>query len=184
MGRFHKSEVSGRRWVTLDVSLISFLNLLNMPKNFTILLFSSALLYGCAAPPKPYSLPDGVPSANLKSAIDGAYGRSESIDISLFDGSATPPVHKSLFSIRRSISKPEGYVQVPANTPLTISYYESASAGRYCELSIKVILEPQKNYSLTGGFAYEKGPIPILTGTRQCQFGAIDDETKMPIRIR
>jgi hypothetical protein len=140
----------------------------------------ASMLYGCATPIPPYTPPPGVPYANIKSAINGAHGRYESIDIYLFDTNGTPPGRRKLFSINKSVSKPAGYVQVPANTPLNLTYYETASGGRYCQLFIKVNLEQDKNYSLIGGFAYEKGPIPILTDTRKCELGVIDDSTNMP----
>jgi len=144
----------------------------------------TAILCGCATPIPPYSLPPNVPSASLKSEINGAYNRYESIDVYLFDSNGTPPGNRRLFSVSRSVSNPAGHVQVPANVPLNLMYYESASGGRYCQLHISVTLEQGKSYSLVGGFAYEKGPIPIFTDTRRCRFGAIDEETKAAVPYR
>lgn len=152
-----------------------------MFKKIALLAVFASSLYGCATPIPPYSLPSNVQSASLKSAINGANDRHESIDVFLFDTTATPPGNRRLFSIKRSKSTPDGYVQVPANVPLSLMYYEVASGGRYCQLYIKVTLEQGKSYSLVGGFAYESGPIPIFTDTRKCQFGAIDDSTNLPV---
>jgi hypothetical protein len=46
---------------------------------------------------------------------------------------------------------------------------------------MEVKLDEGKAYSLEGGFAYESGPIPILTGTRMCRFGLKDDVEKKPV---
>ena len=143
-----------------------------------------ATLSGCATPIPQYSLPQNVPSVRLKSSITGAHELFESIDIFLFDSNGTPSGNRMLFSIKGSVSKPTGYVQVPANVPLKLVYSEVASAGRFCKLNISVTLEQGKSYSLVGGFAYEKGPIPILTGIRKCQFGVIDEATKMLVPYR
>lgn len=144
----------------------------------------AATLCGCATPIPPYSLPQNVPSATLKSSITGAYELFESIDILLFDSNGTPSGNRMLFSVKGSVSKPTGYVQVPANVPLKLVYSEVASGGRFCKLNINVTLEQGKSYSLVGGFAYEKGPIPILTGTRKCKFGVVDEETKLLVPYR
>ncbi|HXU94336.1 MAG TPA: hypothetical protein VFP33_11845 [Gallionella sp.] len=145
---------------------------------------ATIILCGCATKAPPYSLPLNVPSASLKSEINGAYDYNESIDVYLFDNDVTPPGNRTLFSIRRAVSTPAGYVQVPANVPLNLMYFESASGGRYCQLNIKVILEQGKSYSLVGGFVYDKGPIPVFTDTRKCRFGAIDESTKTPVPYR
>ena len=142
----------------------------------------AATLYGCAAPAPPYALSPGVPYANLRSSIQGAYGRYDSINIYVTkDGQ---PGVKKLFSIAKSVSTPAASVKVAANEPLNLMYSEGISGGRSCQLRIVVTLEPGKSYSLVGGFVYEKGPIPILTGTRQCQFGVIEDGTGMPVPYR
>lgn len=154
-----------------------------MSKALRILALTIPALAGCATPVAPYALPSGSPHAKLKSSIYGANGRYESIDIYLFDGQASPPGNRQLFSIRQSKSKPSGYVQVPAGTPLRISYYEAASGGRTCQLFIQVILEEGKHYSLDGGFAYESGPIPILTGARKCRLSVIEDGSSKPIPL-
>ena len=144
----------------------------------------AATLCGCATPIPPYSLPQNVPSASLRSEIKGAYSRHDSIDIYLFDSNGTPPGDRILFSIKDSVSKPTGYVQVPANVPLRLEYFEGISGGGYCKLNIGVRLEQGKSYSLVGGFDYKKGPIPIFTDTRKCKFGVVDEETKMLVPYR
>jgi hypothetical protein len=155
-----------------------------MYRRITTYFTIATVLYGCATPQPPYAIPPGIPYANLKSSISGAYGRYESITISVFDKNASPPGDRKLFSIAKSVSTPAGYVKVPANQPVTLTYYESASGGRYCQLFAQVNLEPEKNYSLVGGFEYEKGPIPILTGTRKCKFGVENDTTGLPVSYR
>ena len=144
-----------------------------------LVLFSvlAASLGGCAAPVASYVIPNDIPSANIKSNIRGAGNLTESIDIYLFDKNGDPPGQRHLFAIKKSKSQPEGYVKVPANTPLNFSYYESVSGGRECKLFKKATLDQDKNYILVGGFDYESGPIPILTGTRKCKFGVVE-ETK------
>lgn len=141
----------------------------------------ASMLYGCATPIPPYIPPPDVPYANIKSAIIGAENRHESIDIYLFDKNGAPPRDRKLFSINRSISKPTGYAQVPANTPLSLTYYETLLGGGYCQLFIKANLEQGKNYSLVGGSFYEKGPIPILPDKRKCRLRIIEDSTTLDI---
>ncbi|MES2949116.1 MAG: hypothetical protein V4858_11300 [Pseudomonadota bacterium] len=155
-----------------------------MHRNLIALMATAFLLIGCATPVPQYALPTGVPFASIKSSIKGANSHNESISVSISDLDAKPPVYGRLFAINYSKSKPLGYMQVPANVPLDLGYYESASGGRYCQLSAKVTLEQGKTYSLVGGFAYESGPIPILMGTRKCHFGVVDDATGIPVTLR
>lgn len=152
-----------------------------MYRRIIAFLIIATMLHGCATPPPQYVLPSGIPYANITSAIDGAYDRHDSIDIYVTDKNGTSRGSKHLFAIAKSKNFPAGYVKVPANQPLTLSYSEAASGGRYCQISIEVSLEQGKNYSLVGGFEYEKGPIPIFTGTRKCRFGVKDDMTGMLI---
>lgn len=72
-----------------------------------------------------------------------------------------------------------GYVKIAANQLLRLEHIEAASGGRTCNISLDVNLEREGNYSLIGGFGYESGPIPILTGTRICKFGVQDDADTM-----
>jgi len=87
----------------------------------------------------------------------------------------------TLFLIKRSKSTPEGPVKVPAEMPLELNYSEQASGGRYCNLGLSVTLKQGREYALVGGFAYESGPIPLLTGTRRCELGVVDTATKLPV---
>lgn len=139
----------------------------------------TAFLSGCASPQPPYALPEGTPSANLKSTIPGAHGFSESIEIAVVEEDKRMPTR--LFVISNSVSKPLGYLKVPANGPLILHYNETISGGRFCRLTIQVTLEADKNYSLVGGFTYKSGPIPILMGTRGCEFGVVDEATGKPV---
>jgi hypothetical protein len=140
----------------------------------------TALLSGCAT--APYVIPEGASFANLKNTISGTQNYRESIDIGIVDPEKKIPAR--LFYIYKSTSKPEGYVKVPANEPLQLYYDETASGGRSCKITIQVRLEEGKNYVLVGGFTYKSGPIPILMGTRGCEFGLIDEETKLPVPVR
>jgi hypothetical protein len=140
---------------------------------------AAALLSGCATPKPPYAPPEGAPTANLKSAISGANSRNESIGIGVVEKEKREP--SPLFSIYKSESQPAGYVKVPANEPLILHYYETASGGRICKLTIQVTLETGKNYSLVGGGTYQSGPIPVLMGTRGCEFGVVDDASNKPV---
>jgi hypothetical protein len=148
---------------------------------FTVLGLIASFLYGCATPTPQYTLPPNVSSASLKSAVQGADSRHESIDVFLVDHTAAPPGLRRLFSIHRSKSTPNGYVQVPANVPLRLTYSEAASGGRYCRIDIQVTLEQGRMYSLVGGFTYDRGPIPVLTDTRKCRFGVVDELTNTPV---
>ncbi|MFL9667339.1 hypothetical protein WIX39_010340 [Variovorax sp. AB1(2024)] len=145
----------------------------------------TAILAACSStPPIPYALPDGIPSANLRSVLVGASGRHESISVWMSGALARGLGSGNLFDVRSSKSKPEGYVKVPANEEITLVYFEMASGNRTCNIAIKTVLEAGKNYSLEGGFAYEEGVIPILFGTRKCRLGVIDDATRLPVPLR
>jgi hypothetical protein len=151
-----------------------------MYQRITLSFILATGLYGCATPAPPYALSANAPYANLKSAISGADNRNESIQIYLLDTSIAPHQRGKLFSIAKSVSTPAGYVKVAANEPLVIFYEEAASGGRTCQLSLKATLEQGKDYSLVGGFVYESGPIPILTGTRKCQLSIKNDVVNSP----
>lgn len=130
---------------------------------------------GCASPPPPYKLAEGASHAHLQSALRGAYDRQESIDVYLEEGKCSSMSRQQLFTVRKSISRPEGGIKVLANKPLQLVYDESASGGRSCHIEMAVTLEAGKNYSLIGGFDYKEGPIPVLLGTRMCRFGVKDN---------
>lgn len=155
-------------------------------KQFSILAASAAILAGCAQPPITYySAPEGAPTANLSNDILGAFGRYDMIAVDIADeGTKSAGYWRALFTIKQGKSSQTGPVKVPANVPLELHYFENASGDRTCSVDIRVTLEAGKDYALTGGFLYEKGPIPILTDTRKCQFGVLDRETKQPIRIQ
>ena len=142
-----------------------------------------AFLAGCASEPPitQYVASEGAGTANLRSAIQGADSRNESINVFVLEGSCGDAKRKKLFHVRESKSEPLGYVKVPANQPLRLEYAEDASGGRTCNIALDVNLEAGKSYSLVGGFAYKSGPIPIITGTRMCKFGVLEDAEKMPV---
>ena len=142
------------------------------------------ILAACSStPPTPYVLPDGLPSANLRSDLSGAFGRNESISVWISGRPEQKIGHGQLFTVRSSKSKPEGYVKIAANEEVTIGYHEAIAGGGSCALAIKTVLESGKNYSLVGGFAYEKGPIPIFTDLRKCKLGIVDDATRLPVPV-
>jgi predicted small lipoprotein YifL len=139
-----------------------------------------ASLAGCASEPPlaQYAGPEDAATSNLKSEIGGGGGRNESINVYVTEGRCGDAKRKKLFNIRDSKSNPAGFVKIAANQPLRLEYIETASGGRTCNISLDVDFESGKSYSLVGGFAYKSGPIPILTGTRMCQFGVQDDADK------
>lgn len=137
-----------------------------------------ALLAGCADLPQ-YVAPEHGATANLKSEIEGGDGMNDSINLYVSEGSCADPNRKALFYIRDSQSKPAGFQKIVANQPVRLVYVETMSGGRTCAISLDVVFEAGKNYSLVGGFAYKAGPIPILTGTRMCQFGVQNDADKV-----
>ncbi|SOD25353.1 hypothetical protein SAMN05518800_1866 [Variovorax sp. YR752] len=156
-----------------------------VPFRFIVVLVCASILAACSStPPTPYMLPDGLPSANLRSGLIGAFGHYESISVSISGRPERQIGHGQLFTVRKSKSKPEGYIKVAANEELIIGYSEAVAGGGRCGLAITAVLEAGKNYSLVGGFAYEEGPIPILLGTRKCQLGIVDDATRLPIPVR
>lgn len=126
----------------------------------------------------------GTATANLRSVISGTDSRHESIDVYASEGTCSATKRGNLFYIKKSKSNPEGFVKVAANQPLLLQYIEDASGGRSCNITLEVNLEEGESYSLVGGFAYQSGPIPILTGTRMCRFGVQDDKTLMPVPFK
>jgi hypothetical protein len=170
---------------------------------YLISIVFATLLSGCATPPsRTYSLPDDVPAAFLTSAISGAYGRNESIDVYIKDKRAPVvkeekflglgtrdhslpgPDESRIFSIVRDSASPTGYIRVPGGERFFIRYFEVASGGRTCMIFGSPILEPGKRYRLVGGFEYLKGPIPLFTDTRKCSFGVVDEETGLHVPLR
>lgn len=154
-----------------------------MQKNVLAVLATAfiTILAGCASSGRPilqYAVPEGAPSADLKSAIWGANSRNESIDVYVSEGGCGKTQRRRLFYIRNSKSDPVGSVRIEANRPLRLEYLEEASGGRSCYIALEANLEAGKSYSLTGGFEYKSGAIPILTGTRMCRLAIQDDADK------
>lgn len=131
-------------------------------------------LSGCVTPPPQYHHPDNTPYATIQSSINGAYDIFESIDIYMTRNDV-PQRKYLLFSIHKSLSKPSGYIRVPANQKITFEYDEVASGGRTCNIPYVATLKEGHQYSLVGGFAYKNGLIPIISGYRLCQFGITED---------
>lgn len=143
------------------------------------------ILFGCASQTNKYVVSERAATANLRSVISGADSRHQSIDIYASEGTCDiAPLRGKLFQIKKSKSDPEGFVKVAANQPLRLQYVEDASGGRTCNIVLEVNLEEGKSYSLVGGFDYESGPIPILTGTRMCRFGVQDDKTQIIVPFK
>lgn len=140
---------------------------------------AAALLSGCATPQPPYAPAEGTPTANLKSNINAPSSRSESIDIGVVEENKRMPTR--LFAIDKWISKPAGYQKVLAGEPLILTYFENSSGAPICRVTIQVVLEAGKSYTLVGGETYTPNPIPLLRGTRGCKFGVMDDETSKPV---
>lgn len=148
-------------------------------KKLAVLAAMAAFLGGCASPPMTfYSAGDDVPTATLSNEISGAYGRYEAITIGMSQGGRYVG---TLFQIKQGKGNPPGTTKVPAGVALRIWYTEAASGDRSCSIDAEVTLEAGKSYALTGGFLYEKGPIPILTDTRKCQMAVVDQQTKTPV---
>lgn len=143
------------------------------------------ILFGCASQLSKYVVSEGAATANLRSVISGADSRHDSIDIYASEGTCDAATGRgTLFHIKKSKSDPDGFVKVAANQPLRLQYREDISGGRACSITLEVNFEEGKSYSLVGGFEYESGPIPILTGTRMCQFGVQDDKAQMPMPFK
>lgn len=154
-----------------------------MKKNVSAVIVTAILsiLAGCASSSRQiprYAAPQGAPSADLRSEIWGATDRNESIEVYVSEGRCGESNRKRLFYVRNSKSDPVGSVKVEANQPLRFEYVEAASGGRSCHIALEANLEAGKSYSLIGGFEYQSGAIPILTGTRMCRFAVQDDADK------
>jgi len=159
-----------------------------MNKNYCLIALLATTILGCATTPPPppappYALPENTPFALIRSDIVGAFGKDEEIAISILDGECGALKNRSLFLIKKGKSDFTGYVKLPAKQPVRIAYNETTSDGKYCHVSFSATLEEGKTYSLVGGFAYKAGPIPILTGKQMCQFGILDDETKLGVPV-
>jgi hypothetical protein len=167
-----------------------------------ILTMGALLLTGCATKEiQKYSISSNVPFAYLKSEITGAYDSNEYIGVYIKDGRSPSykeetmlgmnvrdvrfpaPNEDLLFSIKKNVVTPSGYIRVPAGEQVFIRYNEISSASRICFVTATAFFEPGKKYSLTGGFKYEKGPIPILTDIRKCSMGILDEDSKSYIKI-
>ena len=140
---------------------------------------AAALLSGCATPQPPYAPADGVPTATVKSAVQGGDSRGVTIDIGVVEENKRMPTR--LFEISRSVSKPAGYMKVPANEPLILTYFENSSGAPICRVTIQVVLEAGKSYTLTGGTIYKPNPMPLMRDFRTCEFAVVDDEIKKPV---
>ena len=138
--------------------------------------FAAVLLSGCATPRPPYAPAEGTPTANLKSSIRAPSSRNESIDIGVVEENKRMPTR--LFAIDKWTSKPAGYQKVPANEPLILTYFENSSGAPICRVTIQVVLDAGKSYTLVGGETYKPNPLPLLRGIRGCEFGFVDDETQ------
>lgn len=159
-----------------------------MNKAYCLAVLIATTIAGCATPPPappalPYALPENTPFALVKSDIAGAFGKDDKIAISILDGECGAFRYRSLFLIKKAKSDIAGYVKLPAKQPVRIAYNETTSDGKYCHVSFSATLEEGKTYSLVGGFAYKAGPIPIFTGKQMCQFGILDEETKLGVPV-
>lgn len=144
---------------------------------------AAGVLAGCATP-IPYQLPQGVPVALIKSDISGAYGMNDSLDINVLEGQCRGAItRKRLFAIHNSVSKPAGYVQVPANQPIRLQYSEGLAGGRWCSVTVETVLEEGKTYSLKGGLSYTTGILPIFVRPDKCSFGIEDDASHLPVPV-
>lgn len=138
-------------------------------------------LTGCAQR-IPYQLPQGVPAALISSKINGAYGHNDSLEVFVLEGDCKGPVQsKRLFDISKSVSKPPGYVMVPANAPLRLRIEVGLSAGRSCSVHMETVLQEGGVYSLHGGVNYSDSFLP---SPQNCSFGVTDDATRLPVRLQ
>jgi hypothetical protein len=137
----------------------------------------AAVLCGCSAVTPPYALAPGVAYATVKNGIDPVLNRNESIDVRLSYRRGQRDEFDALFSMTKATaSAPAQTARVAANTPMTFSYFENVSGGRSCRVEVQAQLQEGKSYTLVGGAAFGKGPLPILPA-RQCRFGIVDDAT-------
>ncbi|MEA9555494.1 hypothetical protein VC273_06025 [Xanthomonas nasturtii] len=151
--------------------------------------FSAALLpflIGCASTPGTLvnEPSPGSPAATIVNKLKHLSGKNESTAIFMADGQEcgegpkkNQPPYRALFWMNESMAVQEPK-RVTALKPLRFYYREYASLGRKCEIVFDTVLLPEHTYELRGGYEYDEGPIPILTGTRMCRFILVDTTTK------
>jgi hypothetical protein len=122
----------------------------------------AALLAGCTSTPPPYALPPDAPSARLRSSLEGAHNANESLAVRVAIQRSQLSGSEQLFSVKKSVSAPSGYVRVPARETLVLAYREQTSRGRPCEAAMRVVLEQGKRYNLVGGAGAVVGAGPCL----------------------
>ena len=150
------------------------------------------MIVGCATPMQNYALQsESQPYAEVRSNIDGAYGRNELIQVFVMGEGGCGMFNfdhitnqKRLFAIKKSNSEPQGYLRVAVDKPLRLRYYEETSGGGACEIMLEAKFESGQKYSIIGGFEYKDGVIPILTGTRSCSFAVMNESDGQPVNVK
>jgi hypothetical protein len=137
----------------------------------SVVVAMAALMAGCTSVPQPYSLPPDAPSARLKSSIEGAHNANEVIAVRVAIQRNQLSGSQQLFSVKKSLSTPAGYVRVPARETLVLAYREQALGGRPCEAAVRVMLEQGKRYNLVGGADVSAA----TSGARPCRLGVVDE---------
>lgn len=133
----------------------------------------ATLLAGCTLTPPPYALPPDAPSARLRSSLEGAHNANEVLVVRVAIQRSQLSGSQQLFSVKKSVSTPSGYVRVPARETLVLAYREQTTRAQPCEAAVRVVLEEGKRYNLVGG----ADAAATASGVRPCLLAVVDESS-------
>jgi hypothetical protein len=140
-------------------------------KRLALTVMIAGLLAGCTSMPPPYSLPPDAPAARLRSSLEGAHNANESLAVRVAIQRSRLSGSEQLFSVKKSVSTPSGYVRVPARETLVLAYREQTTRAQRCEAAVRVVLEEGKRYNLVGG----ADAAATASGVRPCLLAVVDE---------
>lgn len=121
--------------------------------------FSSVLLLiaGCSQTPH-YVAPSGAPQAQIKSELDALENYRNGLVLTeaattacKYGRTVAVKPGEQLFSVSKSVSKPDGFIAIEAGRPLHLVLHGWANAGRNCTVNFVSEFKPDARYLIKGG---------------------------------
>lgn len=142
-------------------------------------IFSISIVAGCSAPK--YLIPEGSPSAKLRSKIRISENPRDRIEILKIDDGFLPnPVR--LFYINESKINPPDSIEIEAEKDINLVYFGSPRKHNSCFVRLRMKFEAGKEYSLVGGPIWEFRPFPFID-VQSCEMSVHNDTDNIPASI-